>query len=424
MTTLTESILAQGKAARRASRALAQAPTPLKNRALENIAAALLENRQDILDANREDLAVSREMGLSDSLLDRILLTSQRLEAMAGDVRAIAALPDPVGHVFDMETRPNGLQVGKKRVPLGVVGSIYENRPNVTVDISALCLKSGNACVLRGGKEAVNSNRALARLIRQSIDQAGLPIDAVAFVDDPDRRLVQAMLRMSEHIDLMIPRGGADFIRFVSENAAMPVVSGGVGVCHTYLDRAAAPDKAVAIAFNAKTRRPTVCNALDTLLVHSEAAAALLPAVGRRWAEAGVQMRCDRRALSVLAALETPNVVAAGPEDWGTEFLSLVAAVKVVDSLDEALEHIEEHGSGHSEAIVTEDYTAAMRFLNEVDAAAVYVNASTYFTDGAQFGLGAEVGISTQKFHARGPMGLKELTSYKWIVLGDGQVRT
>ena len=403
---------------------MARCSTEQKNRALQNIAAAILEGRQDILEANERDLEASRQMGLSESLLDRILLTSERLEGMARGIGAVVALPDPVGQVFDMHTRPNGLQVGKKRVPLGVVGSIYENRPNVTVDISALCLKSGNACILRGGKEAINSNRVLAGLVRESIEMAGLPKDAVQFVDDPDRKLVETMLGMDEHISLMIPRGGAEFIRYVSANATMPVVAGGVGVCHTYLDRTADKDKSVAIAHNAKVKRPTVCNALDTLLVHAEVAAHHLPAVARRWAQAGVEMRCDRRALSILGPVEGLNVKPAEPQDWGTEFLSLVAGVKVVDSLDQALEHIETYGSGHSEAIITEDYSAATRFLEEVDAAAVFVNASTYFTDGGQFGLGAEVGISTQKFHARGPMGLQELTSYKWIILGTGQIRT
>ena len=317
MTTATESILSQGKAARRGAKALAHCSTEQKNHALQNIATALLESRQDVLQANERDLETSRRMGLSESILDRILLTSQRLEGMARDIVAIAALPDPVGQVFDMHTRPNGLQVGKKRVPLGVVGSIYENRPNVTVDISALCLKSGNACILRGGKEAINSNRVLAGLVQESIEKAGLPGDSVQFVDDPDRKLVETMLGMDEYIDLMIPRGGAEFIRYVSENATMPVVAGGVGVCHTYLDRTAAKDKAVAIAYNAKVQRPTVCNALDTLLVHAEVAANHLPAVARRWSQAGVEMRCDRRALSILVPLEGLNVKPAEPQDWG-----------------------------------------------------------------------------------------------------------
>ena len=424
MTTALDSLMAQGQAARQAARALAHLSTEQKDRALENIAAALLERRDEVLEANTRDYEAGRERGLSEALLDRLLLTPQRLETMALDVHGIAVLPDPVGEVFDMRTRPNGLLIGKKRVPLGVIGAIYESRPNVTVDISALCLKSGNGCVLRGGSEAVHSNRVLAGLIRKATEEAGAPKDAVQLVDNPDRKLVESMLQMDKYIDLLVPRGGAEFIRFVAKKATMPVVTGGIGVCHTYVDRAADLDKAVAIAFNAKVERPTVCNALDTLLVHSEAAGIYLPRIAHEWDQAGVEMRCDRRALSILGPLEETRVKTATAQDWGREFLSLVAAVKVVDSLDEALEHIETYGSGHSEAIVTEDYGAAMRFLDQVDAATVYVNASTYFTDGAQFGLGAEVGISTQKLHARGPMGLKELTSYKWIVMGSGQVRT
>ena len=424
MITATETIATQGQRARQAAKQLARSSTERKDRALRYVADALLDHTPAILAANEQDIETSRGMGLSDNLLDRILLTRPRLESMAADVRSIAMLPDPVGQVFDMHVRPNGLQVGRKRVPLGVVGAIYENRPNVTIDISALCLKSGNACILRGGKEAVNSNRLLARLVQDAIETAGIPRDAVQLVADTDRRLVMSMLKMNEYIDLMIPRGGANFIRFVSENAAMPVVAGGVGVCHTYLDRTADLEKAVDIANNAKTQRPTVCNALDTLLVHADVAATHLPAVARKWAEVGVEMRCDERAMSLLAPLNGLNLKLAEPEDYGTEFLSLTAGVKVVDDISEALEHVDAHGSGHSECIVTEDYSAATRFLDEVDAAAVFVNASTYFCDGAQFGLGAEVGISTQKFHARGPMGLQELTSYKWIILGNGQIRT
>ena len=424
MTTTVDNLLAQGKAARSAAKTLAHLSTEQKNNALEKIATALLERQREILEANESDCEAGRQDGLSESILDRILLTSQRLEGMSGDLRSIVVLPDPVGEIFDMSTRPNGLMMGKKRVPLGVVGAIYENRPNVTVDIAALCVKSGNACILRGGKEAIHSNRVLAALIRKAIGEAGVPEDAVQFVDDPDRKLVESMLQMNQYIDLMIPRGGAEFIRFVIETATMPVVAGGIGVCHTYVDRAADLDKAVAIAHNAKVMRPSVCNALDTLLVHSEMANRYLPKIAHEWAQAGVEMRCDQRAMSVLGPLEELNVKPASSEDWGKEFLALIASVKVVDSLDEALEHIDAYGSGHSEAIVTEDYGTAMRFLDQVDAAAVYVNASTYFTDGAQFGLGAEVGISTQKFHARGPMGLRELTSYKWIVLGNGQVRS
>jgi len=304
-----------------------------------------------------------------------------------------------------------------------VIGAIYESRPNVTVDISALCLKSGNAIILRGGKEAIHSNLSLAKVIQNASYPVGVPEGAVQFIESPDRSLIGQMLKMRDTIDLIIPRGGAELIKYVAENAAMPVVTGGIGVCHTYIDHNADLDKATAIAYNAKVQRPTVCNALDTLLVHADVAQNYLPRIVTEWGKAGVEMHCDQRALAIIQPLPPLKVVAASDQDWGREFLALVAAIKVVDSLDEALEHIERYGSGHSEAIVTEDYTAAMRFLNEVDAACVYANASTRFTDGSQFGLGAEVGISTQKLHARGPLGLKELTTYKWIVLGNGQVR-
>jgi len=338
-------------------------------------------------------------------------------------VLTVAALPDPVGEIFEMRTLPNGLQIGKKRVPLGVIGAIYESRPNVTIDISVLCLKSGNAIILRGGREAIHSSSALARVVHEAATKAGVPDGAVQFIENTDRALVNHMLTMSDVIDLIIPRGGANLIRFVKETAAMPVVAGGIGVCHTYVDRSADIDKAVAIAFNAKVQRPTVCNALDTLLVHSDVAKRYLPLIAAEWAKAGVEIHCDERAMSILQADSSLKLVRATDEDWGKEFLSLVAAVRIMNSLDEALEHINCYGSGHSEAIITEEYGAAMRFLNEVDAACVYVNASTRFTDGGQFGLGAEVGISTQKMHARGPLGLRELTSYKWIIFGNGQVR-
>jgi glutamate-5-semialdehyde dehydrogenase len=424
MVTTAEQLETMGRAARAAARKLAYLNTEVKNRALENVAAALVREQDAILAANSQDLAAGRAAGLSEALLDRLLLTPERLRSLANDVRAVAALPDPVGEIFDMRTMPNGLKVGKKRVPLGVIGAIYESRPNVTVDIACLCLKSGNACILRGGREAINTNRALAGLLVREFVAAGVPEGAVQFVDDPDRALVARMLRMREYIDLLVPRGGADLIRYVAENATMPVVTGGIGVCHTYVDEAADLDKAVRIVYNAKVRRPSICNALDTLLVHRAVAPAFLPRIAAEWLKAGVEVRCDETSLGILrAAGFEAGVVPAEPDDFGREFLALRAAVKVVDSLEEAIDHIERYGSGHSEAIVTENYSAAMRFLAQVDAAAVYVNASTQFTDGAQFGLGAEVGISTQKFHARGPMGLKELTSYKWIILGDGHVR-
>ena len=419
----------KGRAAKAASKKLAFLSTEIKNKALLNIAEALIDKQDEILAANKVDYAQAKASGMSEAMLDRLMLSPSRLEAMSQDVKTVAALPDPVGEVFEMRTLANGLQIGKKRVPLGVIGAIYESRPNVTVDMSSLCLKSGNAVILRGGKETINSNTALARVVQQSCLEAGMPDGAIQFIESTERALVNHMLKMKGIIDLIIPRGGAGLIKLVSENATMPVVTGGVGVCHTYVDKSADLNKATAIAYNAKVQRPTVCNALDCVLVHNQIAKDYLPSIAKEWAKAGVEMHCDERAMAILKANdvilnEVKNLlVPATDEDWGKEFLSLTAAIKVVDSLDEALEHIAKYGSGHSEAIITEDYSAAMRFLNEVDAACVYANASTRFTDGAQFGLGAEIGISTQKFHARGPMALKELTSYKWIIFGSGQVR-
>jgi len=411
------------KAAKAASKKLAYLATDIKNKALFSIADELIASEKTILAANRLDYAEGEKAGMSAAMLDRLLLTSERIQAISSDVRNVAALPDPVGETFEMRTLPNGLEISKRRVPVGVIGAIYESRPNVTVDISILCLKSGNAVILRGGKEAIHSNSALAKVIQNASYQAGVPQGAVQFIESTDRALVGQMLKMRDSIDLIVPRGGAELINYVAQNAAMPVVTGGIGVCHTYVDSSADLDKAVAIAYNAKVQRPTVCNALDTLLVHASVAQSYLPRVATEWGRAGVEMHCDQRAQEIIQTLPSLKVVSANDEVWGKEFLALVAAIKVVDSLDEALEHIERYGSGHSEAIVTEDHEAAMRFLNEVDAACVYVNASTRFTDGGQFGLGAEVGISTQKLHARGPMGLKELTTYKWIILGNGQVR-
>jgi glutamate-5-semialdehyde dehydrogenase len=419
----------KGRAAKAVSKKLAFLYTGIKNKALLNTADALIDRLNEVLIANKIDYEKAKASGMSEAMLDRLMLSPSRLEGIAQDLRTMAALPDPVGEEFETRTLPNGLRINKRRVPLGVIGAIYESRPNVTIDISSLCLKSGNAVILRGGKEAMNSNRALVKVAQEACDQAGVPQGAIQFIESTERSLVKQMLKMKGVIDLMIPRGGADLIRLVSENAAMPVVTGGIGVCHTYIDKSADINKAVAIAHNAKVQRPTVCNALDCILVHSQIAQAYLPAIAREWAKAGVEMHCDRRAMAILKANDViPNevknlLVPAKDEDWGREYLSLKAAIKVVDSLNEALEHIEKYGSGHSEAIVTEDHSAAMRFLNEVDAACVYANASTRFTDGAQFGLGAEIGISTQKFHARGPMALKELTSYKWIIQGTGQVR-
>jgi glutamate-5-semialdehyde dehydrogenase len=411
---------AKGRLAKLAAHRLAYLSTDIKNRALSSIAGDLLSKKDRILSANREDITAARENGMGPAMLDRLLINDSRLEGMSQDVLAVAALSDPVGEVFDMRTMANGLIIGRKRVPLGVIGAIYESRPNVTIDISVLCLKSGNAIILRGGKEAIHTNTALVQMVQEAATRAGMPEGCVQFVGNTDRSLVDHLLKMNEYIDLLIPRGSAQLIKFVAETATMPVVTGGIGVCHTYVDRRADASKAAAIVYNAKVQRPTVCNALDCVLIHSEMADTHLPEIATELGKAGVELRCDERALAILRSTAGLKLKPAVPEDWGNEFLALVAAVRVVDSLDEALAHIEQYGSGHSEAIVTEDYGAAMRFLNEVDAACVYVNASTRFTDGGQFGLGAEVGISTQKTHARGPLGLKELTSYKWIIFGEG----
>ena len=424
MTTRTVSeLLSQGQAARMASRQVARLSTSVKNDALDTLAELLENDAEELLQANAEDCSEAQASGLSDAMIDRLLLTPGRLKGTAAEQRKIAALPDPVGESIEMNRLPNGMVIGRRRVPLGVVASIYESRPNVTVDIFGLCFKSGNACLLRGGKEALRSNSVLISMIRRALADAGAPEGAVQFVDNPDRELVDAMLKMNQYIDLIVPRGGDGLVRFVGENATMPAVTGGVGVCHTYVDRSADLDMAVNVTINAKVRRPYICNALDTLLVHSAIAADGLPRIAAGLTASGVELRCDNRALTILGPGAAGTIQPAAEEDWGREFLAMAAAVKVVDSMDEALEHIETYGSGHSEAIITEDYSAAMRFLDEVDAAAVYVNASTQFTDGGQFGLGAEVGISTQKMHARGPMGLKELTSYKWIIMGSGQTR-
>ena len=425
MTTKTaQDVTALGLAARKASRKLARLSTEDKNRVLLNLAGLLRSDQSDVLSANLSDYQEAKSDGMNDSLLDRLLLTSERLNGTADEVQRVAELTDPIGEVIETNSQPNGLITSRRRVPLGVVGSIYEARPNVTVDIFGLCLKSGNACILRGGKETIRSNTALVSMLRKALSDAGVTTDAVQFVDNPDRALVDHLLKMNEYIDLLVPRGGASLVKFVAENATMPAVTGGIGVCHTYVDRAADLKMAAEIVHNAKVRRPSICNALDTVLVHLEIAADGLPLIAKELTASGVELHCDNRALSILGPDAPDLAMPANEDDWGKEFLSLTAAVKVVDSLDDALEHIETYGSGHSEAIITENDAAATRFLDEVDAAAVYVNASTQFTDGGQFGLGAEVGISTQKFHARGPMGLKELTSYKWVIVGKGHVRS
>lgn len=411
----------KGRLARQAARRLATLNTSIKNRALQSMAEALIGQQEMILAANHQDVENGRQAGLSEAMLDRLLLNPQRLKGMANDVLSVAALPDPVGEMFDSRALPNGLQVSRCRVPIGVIGVIYESRPNVTVDIAALCLKSGNAVILRGGKEAAHSNRALAQAVMAACRESGVPDGAVQLVETTDRAVVKELLTAGQYIDMIIPRGGASLHQFALENATIPVITGGIGICHVYVDYNADPEKVVPIVHNAKVQRPTVCNALDTLLIHQQVADSLLPLIAGDLAAAGVELRCEPRALAVLSG--HPAVRPAGEHDFDTEFLSLVLAVKVVDSLDEAIDHICQHSTHHSDAIITEDYSHAMRFVKEVDSAVVYVNASTRFTDGGQLGLGAEVAVSTQRLHARGPMGLTELTTYKWIVLGNGQVR-
>ena len=414
-----DELMTKATAAKAAARKLGQATTEQKNAALAAIAAALLAHKSDILAANAADCEEAAKSGMAAAMLDRLRLNEPRLAAMAHDVGAVAALPDPVGEVFDATVRPNGLRIHKRRVPMGVIGVVYESRPNVTSDVAALCLKTGNATILRGGKESLRANIAIVAAITEGLQRSGLPLDAVQLITSTDREVVGQMLKLRGYIDVIIPRVGAGLIRFVAENATIPVIETGAGVCHTYIDQAADVEMAARIVYNAKVRRPTICNALDTVLVHKGIAERALPEIAQRLAAAGVEMRCDPAALAILHGQGQP----ATDADWGKEFLALVAAVKVVDSLDAALDHIARYGSGHSEAIVTADAAAAQRFLNEVDAAAVYWNASTQYTDGGEFGLGAEIGISTQKLHARGPMALRELTTYKWVIEGTGQVR-
>ena len=406
-----------GALAKQAARKLAVAGSQ-KDKALEAIADALTAHTQEILAANGEDLDAARANGMSQSLLDRLALNEKRIQGMAQGVRQVAAQPDPVGQVLEGSLRPNGLRIEKVSVPLGVVGMIYEARPNVTADAAALCLKAGNVVILRGGKEAFRSNRAIAQVMRQAVESAGLPADSIQLVEDTSRASSVEMMGLTGYLDVLIPRGGAGLIRTVVENSRVPVIETGVGNCHVYVDDAADTDMAVNIIFNAKTSRPSVCNAIETVLVHKDAAQRVLPAVKAKLDEKQVEIRGCERTCQILSGC-TP----ATEEDWSTEYLDYILAVKVVDSLDEAMDHIARYSSGHSECIVTENYAHAERFLNEVDSAAVYVNASTRFTDGGEFGLGAEVGISTQKLHARGPMGVRQLTSQKFIIRGSGQIR-
>ncbi len=406
-----------GAAAKQAARKLAVAGNQ-KDTALEAIAAALEAHTKEILAANREDLVAAEANGMSRSLMDRLALNEKRIAGMADGVRQVKAQPDPVGQVLEGGVRPNGLRIEKVAVPLGVIGIIYEARPNVTADAAALCLKAGNAVILRGGKEAFRSNQAIAEVMRDAVETAGLPRDSIQLVQDTSRASSIEMMGLTGYLDVLIPRGGAGLIRAVVENSHVPVIETGVGNCHVYVDDAADLEMAADIIFNAKTSRPSVCNAIETVLVHKDAARAFLPKMKAKLDEKQVEIRGCDKTREIL-----PDCVAACEEDWATEYLDYILAVKVVDSLDEAMAHIASYSSGHSECIVTENYRNAERFLSEVDAAAVYVNASTRFTDGGEFGLGAEIGISTQKLHARGPMGIRQLTSQKFVIRGNGQIR-
>ena len=407
-----------GAAAKSAARVLMCADTETKNRALLAIADALVGAREEILAANREDVTAGENSGMTRAFLDRLSLSPERIDGMAEEMRQVAALPDPVGRVLSDTVRPNGLHLTKVAVPIGVIAVIYEARPNVTADSAALCLKSGNAVILRGGREAIHSNTAIVRAMREALCKAGLPEDTVTLIEDTDRAVTQALMRLNGYVDLLIPRGGAGLIRAVVENATVPVIETGAGTCHIYVDRDANVPMAAEIVFNAKTSRPSVCNAAECLLVDRAIAAEALPVIAARLAEKQVELRADAEACAFL-----PNALPATDSDWGREYNDYIMAVHIVSGVDEAIDFIARYGTGHSECIVTDNPDTAERFLTRVDAAAVYHNASTRFTDGGEFGLGTEIGISTQKLHARGPLGLEELTSMKYIVHGTGQVR-
>jgi len=421
---MTESVLDYmtrlGRAAREASRVLARASTAQKNRALQAAAAALDAARDELVRANELDLAGGRANGLDAAMLDRLALTPKVIDGMIEGLRQVAALPDPIGAIRDMRYMPSGIQVGKMRVPLGVVGIIYESRPNVTIDAASLCLKSGNATILRGGSEAIHSNQAIARCIQLGLAEAGLPAAAVQVVDTTDRAAVGALISMPDYVDVIVPRGGKGLIERISRDARVPVIKHLDGICHVYVDVAADVDKAIRIADNAKTQRFAPCNTMETLLVHQGIAEQVLPPLAAIYRDKGVELRgCPR-----TRALLGNEVLAASEEDWSTEYNAPILSIRIVDSLDAAIEHINRYGSQHTDAIVTENFTDARRFLTEVDSASVMVNASTRFADGFEYGLGAEIGISTDKLHARGPVGLEGLTSEKYVVFGDGHVRT
>ncbi|MCR4609436.1 MAG: glutamate-5-semialdehyde dehydrogenase [Eubacterium sp.] len=404
--------------AKAASRVVAKAGITEKNTALLAVADALCSKKSEIIKANKVDMANAETNGMSPALMDRLKLTDERIEAIAEGVRQVASLEDPIGEVLSMKKRPNGLLVGQVRVPMGVIGFIYESRPNVTIDAFALCFKSGNAVILRGGSDCIHSNIALVKVVRDTLIDLGFNPDVICLVEDTDREVVNQMMKMNQYLDLLIPRGGAGLINNVVQNATVPVIQTGTGNCHIYVDKYADLDKAVKIIRNAKLQRLGVCNAAESLVIHSDVAEEVIPLIAADLASDNCEIRGDERAQAI-----SNIIVPADEEDYGTEYLAKIISAKVVDSLDEAIDHINRYSTGHSEAIITEDYTSSQRFLNEIDSACVYVNASTRFTDGFEFGFGAEIGISTQKLHARGPMGLTALTSTKFIVYGNGQIR-
>ncbi|MDR3983286.1 MAG: glutamate-5-semialdehyde dehydrogenase [Dysosmobacter sp.] len=409
----------QGQAAKDAAYVLSTAGTAKKNAALAAIADTLTQHQSQWLEANAQDVAAAKEAGIRPAMLDRLTLTPERIAGIVEGVRQVAALPDPIGRVDKMETRPNGLIIGRRRVPLGVIAIIFEARPNVTVDAAALCLKSGNACILRGGKEAIRSNRCAAELMRQALRTAGLPEDCISLVQDTSHETARELMHLNDFVDVLIPRGGAGLIRAVAKEASVPVIRTGEGVCHIYIDNEADLDMGARILFNAKCSRPSVCNAAECVLVHQDVAADFWKLALPLLEEKQVELRADAAAMEILGQRAVP----AAESDWDAEYGDYILAVRTVRDMDEAVAFINRHGTGHSEAIITRNYFKAQHFLDYVDAAAVYVNASTRFTDGGEFGLGAEIGISTQKIHARGPMGLEELTSCKYVIYGEGQVR-
>lgn len=412
-----------GAAAKAASASMNRLTVGKKNEGLTFVSEEIVRCAREILEENQKDIKCAQEAGMKESLIDRLTLTQERIGDIAEGIRQVVKLEDPVGETVSMKMLPNGLQVGQRRVPLGVIGIIYESRPNVTADAFALCFKTGNAVILRGGSDAIHSNMALVRVIRAALTAKGLPEDAIQLLSDTSRETAREFMRLNEYIDVLIPRGGAGLIKTVVENSTVPVIETGTGNCHVYVDESADLDMAVNIIVNAKTQRLGVCNACESLVIHDAAAEKAVPAICRALCAHGVEIRADERAYRYAGAAGGGTIVPATEEDFGTEYLDKIISVKVVDSIDEAIEHINYYNTGHSESIVTKDYESAMKFLNEIDAAAVYVNASTRFTDGFEFGFGAEIGISTQKLHARGPMGLLALTSTKYVIMGNGQIR-